>query len=98
MCASPIGLVGYGYWGPNLLRNYMELQGARVSWVCDARPQQIERALTRYPTVRGTTDYAHMLADDELDAVLDRDADLDALPARPRCRSRRASTSSSRSR
>jgi predicted dehydrogenase len=65
-----VGLAGYGYWGPNLLRNYMELQGARVSWVCDARPQQIERALTRYPTVRGTTDYAHMLADDELDAVL----------------------------
>ena len=65
-----VGLVGYGYWGPNLLRNYMELSGARASWVCDTRPQQIERALTRYANLRGTTDYAHMLADDELDAVL----------------------------
>ena len=32
-----VALVGYGYWGPNLLRNYMELPGAGSSWVCDAR-------------------------------------------------------------
>ncbi len=36
-------LVGYGYWGPNLLRNYMELPGAGVKWVCDTRPEALEQ-------------------------------------------------------
>ena len=33
-----VALVGYGYWGPNLLRNYMELSGVTVKWVCDRDP------------------------------------------------------------
>jgi len=65
-----VALVGYGYWGPNLLRNYMELPEAWVSWVCDPRPEALEKASTRYPAVPTTTDLAEVLADDSVDAVL----------------------------
>lgn len=65
-----VGLVGYGYWGPNLLRNYMELAGAEVRWVCDRDPQRLAKAKTRYPTVTVTEDYAEVLGDSETDAVL----------------------------
>lgn len=65
-----VGLVGYGYWGPNLLRNYMELPGATVKWVCDSRPEALAKATSRYPTVQSTTDYQELLADPQTDAVL----------------------------
>ena len=44
--AAPVvaALVGHGYWGPNLLRNYMELPGATVRWVCDQRPEALQKA------------------------------------------------------
>ena len=46
-----VALVGYGYWGPNLLRNYMELPEAEVKWVCDRRPEALQKAHSRYPAV-----------------------------------------------
>ena len=70
--AAPIGvaLVGYGYWGPNLLRNYMELPEATVKWVCDERPEALQKAQTRYPSVAVTGDLADVLADAAVDGVL----------------------------
>ena len=65
-----VALVGYGYWGPNLLRNYMELSGAEMKVVCDLRPEVLEKARMRYPTVATTTDYEAVLADDEIKAVV----------------------------
>jgi predicted dehydrogenase len=65
-----VGLIGYGYWGPNLLRNYMELKAADVRWVCDRDPQRLGLAKTRYPSVVVTQDMADVLGDPEVDAVL----------------------------
>jgi predicted dehydrogenase len=65
-----VGLVGYGYWGPNLLRNYMDLPSANVKWVCDLRPDRLEKAVARYPSVQTTTDVGHVLADPDVDAIL----------------------------
>ena len=65
-----VALVGYGYWGPNLLRNYMEMPEAWVAWVCDARPEALERARTRYPAVETTTDLQAILDDESVEAVL----------------------------
>lgn len=65
-----VALVGYGYWGPNLLRNYMELPGAWVKWVCDLRPEQLAKAGARFPSIRLTEDYREAFADPEVDAVL----------------------------
>jgi predicted dehydrogenase len=65
-----VGLVGYGYWGPNLLRNYMELQSAEVKWVCDRDPEKLAKARSRYPSVQTTQDLDVLLGDPEVDAVL----------------------------
>src|SRR5664280_2124767 len=67
---TTVALVGYGYWGPNLLRNYMDLPQAQVKWVCDPRPEALEKAVTRYPSVRATTDFEDVLNDSDVEAVL----------------------------
>ena len=72
MSARPLGvaLVGYGYWGPNLLRNYMELPDADVKWVCDLRPEQLAKVGARFPNIQLSEDCAEVLADPAVDAVL----------------------------
>ena len=67
---TTVALIGCGYWGPNLLRNYMELPQARVGRLCDARPEALEKALVRYPSLRVTTDYGEVLADPDVAAVV----------------------------
>jgi predicted dehydrogenase len=65
-----VGVIGYGYWGPNLVRNFMEAQGATVAAVCDLSEGRLAPLGTRYPTVRVTTDYRELLADAHTDAIL----------------------------
>ena len=65
-----VALVGFGYWGPNLLRNYAEIPGVDVRWVCDTRPEALQRARRRHPTVRTTTAVGDVLTDPGVDAVL----------------------------
>lgn len=65
-----IALIGYGYWGPNLLRNYMEIPGADVRWVCDRDMHKLVKAKTRYPSVTVTEDLDDVLRDPGVDAVV----------------------------
>ncbi|MCL2504002.1 MAG: Gfo/Idh/MocA family oxidoreductase [Coriobacteriia bacterium] len=65
-----VALVGYGYWGPNLLRNYMEIPEATVKWVCDCDASKQAKAKSSYPSVAVTEDYSDILRDPEVDAVL----------------------------
>lgn len=65
-----VGLVGYGYWGPNLLRNYMDLADVEVRWVCDKDPEKLRKAKLRYPSVTVTEDVHDVFGDAEVDAVL----------------------------
>ena len=65
-----VGVIGYGYWWPNLVRNFMEAQGATVAAVCDLSAGRLAPLSTRYPTVRVTTDYRELLADAHTDAIL----------------------------
>jgi predicted dehydrogenase len=67
---TQVGVVGLGYWGPNRLRALADVPGARVSWLCDADGERLERASRRHPGVRSTRDYGDLLADPELDAVV----------------------------
>lgn len=64
------GLIGLGYWGPNLLRVLMELPGAEVKWICDLDPQRLERFGRRYPSCARTGDVDHLFDDPELDAIV----------------------------
>jgi predicted dehydrogenase len=63
-------VVGLGYWGPNLVRNLHELDGAEVAYVCDLREHALEKIARRYPSVTTTTRYADILADESVDAVV----------------------------
>jgi protoporphyrinogen oxidase/predicted dehydrogenase len=64
-----IGVVGLGYWGPNLVRNLSDSSSFVVSHLCDMRSQPLEALSRRYPEVRCTTSYREMLEDESLDAV-----------------------------
>lgn len=64
-----IGVIGYGYWGPNLVRNFMEAPGSRVVAVSDLRGERLRQLTARYPTVKATTDYHDLLTDPAIDAI-----------------------------
>jgi len=67
--AVRVGVVGLGYWGPNLVRVLADLEDVELSWVCDRDPGRLAKVARRYPAVRATCDYGDLLADDELDAI-----------------------------
>jgi predicted dehydrogenase len=56
-----MGIVGYGYWGPNVLRNFIRLEGINVRWVCDLKKDRTEIAKKEYPSVQISTRYEDML-------------------------------------
>lgn len=64
-----VGVIGYGYWGPNLVRNFAEVSGSRIVAVSDLRPERLALVENRYPTVKATTDYRELLADPGIDAI-----------------------------
>jgi predicted dehydrogenase len=49
MTATTIGVIGSGYWGPNLLRNFAENESARLRWICDLDEQRPSAMGRRYP-------------------------------------------------
>jgi predicted dehydrogenase len=64
-----IGVVGLGYWGPNLARNFDALPGCKLSWCCDGSPAVRERFETVFRGARFTDRLEDLLADPSLDAV-----------------------------
>src|SRR5438552_3046122 len=65
-----VGLIGYGYWGPNLLRNLNETEGVEVTRCVDLRPERRAAARKRYPTVQVSAQAEEILDDREIDAVV----------------------------
>src|SRR6266480_311189 len=65
-----VGVVGLGYWGPNLARNFDRLPDAELRWLCDASDDARARAGAQLPGVRQSGDIDELLADPELDAVV----------------------------
>ncbi len=64
-----IGVIGYGYWGPNLARNFSETPGARVRFIADPNGDRLSSVEARYPGARTSRDYRDVLADPAVDAV-----------------------------
>src|SRR5512146_1404905 len=64
-----VGMIGYGYWGTNILRNLRSLPGACVDVLCDINPESLQRAGRTYPGLRLTKDSAEILGASEIDAV-----------------------------
>jgi predicted dehydrogenase len=67
--AVSVGVVGLGYWGPNLARNFAALPGAELRWVCDGSAERLAEVGARFPGARASTDLDELLADPGLDAV-----------------------------
>src|SRR5205085_6927872 len=68
--AVRVGVIGYGYWGPNLVRNLCEVPDFDVAVVSDRRPQRLAQAKQRHPTVTTTTDCNEIFASSAIDAVV----------------------------
>jgi predicted dehydrogenase len=64
-----IGILGYGYWGPNLVRNFAETPGATVAGVADLDTKKLELVQRRYPSVKTTTHFQDLLQDPSIDAI-----------------------------
>jgi predicted dehydrogenase len=64
-----VGVVGLGYWGPNLARNLAAIPGCEVSWLCDASPEARAKLERSFPGARSTAVIGDLLDDEELDAV-----------------------------
>lgn len=64
-----IAVIGYGYWGPNIVRNFMGHSDCRVTMICDGSNEALERARRMYPAVELVRDPADVLDSPEVDAV-----------------------------
>jgi predicted dehydrogenase len=65
-----VGVIGYGYWGPNIVRNFAELPDARVVWVTDLQAERLAPVRARYPSISVGTDHNDIINDPSVDAVV----------------------------
>ena len=65
-----IGVIGCGYWGPNLLRNFAENERAEVVWMCDVDEKRLQNLARRYPAALTATNPQNLFDDANLDAVV----------------------------
>jgi predicted dehydrogenase len=65
-----VGVIGVGYWGPNLVRCLQELPECQVAYICDRNTTRLRQICNRFPDVIGTTDAADVLRRDRVDAVV----------------------------
>jgi predicted dehydrogenase len=64
-----VGVIGYGYWGPNIVRNLHGLDSTCVEMVCDMSPKALARVRKAYPSIKTCTDPAEILTSPTIDAV-----------------------------
>ncbi len=64
-----IGVIGCGHWGPNIIRNFVQMPHVEMRKVADLNFKQLNHIKCLYPTVETTTDYKEIVSDTEIDAV-----------------------------
>ncbi len=64
-----MGVIGYGYWGPNLVRNFQETADARVVMVCDLKSENLAKVQKRYPAIQTTTQVEEIFKNPSIDAI-----------------------------
>ena len=65
-----VGVVGLGYWGPNLARNFSAIPGCELAWLCDASFDARQKLAAAFPQARESGDIAELYADPTLDAIV----------------------------
>jgi predicted dehydrogenase len=64
-----VGIIGYGYWGPRIARNFHGLNGCEISMICDKSPESLRRAKHSHPDIAVTCDAAEVIRSSHTDAV-----------------------------
>lgn len=64
-----IGVIGFGYWGPNIVRNFNSIDGAKVVTICDKNQESLNRARKIYPNIMLTSDCDEIMTAPDIDAV-----------------------------
>ena len=64
-----LGVVGLGYWGPNLVRNFSEVDNCNVAMACDSAGEKLKRIEKRYPFIKTTTKYNDLISASDIDAI-----------------------------
>ena len=67
--ALSVGVIGYGYWGPNIVRNFYSQEDSQVSVVCDRRPEALAKVAKAYPEMEVTSDPLQVLHSPDIDIV-----------------------------
>jgi predicted dehydrogenase len=65
-----IGVIGYGYWGPNLVRNFVESENTQVLGVADMAVSRLKLVEARYPHIQTTTDARELIGNPKIDAIV----------------------------
>ena len=65
-----IGVIGCGYWGPNLIRNFRSLSECQVKLACDLDRDRLAHMSRLYPEINTTTDFEDLINDADLDAIV----------------------------
>lgn len=65
-----IAVIGYGYWGPNLVRNFINLENSTVSHVVDESPDRLEKVKKLYPSINATSSLTEILENPEIDCII----------------------------
>src|SRR5690242_6192069 len=65
-----VGVIGYGYWGPNLVRNFVANADTNVEFVADRDRARLDKVASLYPAIRLTTAADELIRDPDVDAVV----------------------------
>lgn len=63
-------VIGYGYWGPNLVRNFSETENTSVIYCCDLNEERLKQVKNKYPSIIVTKNYNRILSDPQINAVI----------------------------
>lgn len=64
-----LGIIGCGYWGPNLIRNFSQIEGCKIVYCCDLNKDRLSHIKKKYPSVKIIQNYNDILKDESIDAV-----------------------------
>ncbi len=64
-----VGVIGYGYWGPNIVRNFTQIKETKVSCICDQSPDRINQAQESFPFINTSTNEDDIFSSDDIQAV-----------------------------
>ena len=65
-----VGVIGYGYWGPNIVRNFFATPDCTVRMVADGRPERLNLLAKTFPSIQGVKDAEDIIGSKEVDAIV----------------------------